>query len=697
MLDEMRVNDEQLDISDLRQLESADEIAHFFAKLCYDVDERTNIPDYSVLGMGSEDMRQHIHKIELIGKDPEDGGIIIYLFEVRSVTAKLRNDIARRFRERPENAILVLTKDYDELEFVMLDRIVSRSQSRRTALKQAIRPIPLTVNRLRPDAVALRVLKRFTFTEQDAAYQWENLRSAYMLAEWSEEYFNNRALFSDYYLKERLTDLKITPQWSDDVRPVGRGEINETTMAEILSLEPSNGSLVLRGGNIQRSEFISIPRQGTLKYIDVKQYEEKYGGERIVHTRKRRIGYQRNAALDNWKRLIFAPLPCPSYCFDSVSYYLVAENESQSFAQLALLNSKLLEWRFGLSSSNNHVSTAEIAELPIPAINFITPTNERQRLTQQVIGADDIDDNLGVLQRVQSHIDADKTDVVHDLLAHLAQCMIDLNKQKQAEVKRFSSWIEKRLNIRPKDNGSTGIDALIDKIVYRLYGLTDEEIELIERPQYEQALADAKSQVVADEKIKDGEDKIEKIAEGILPAAKRFFERVEPASVEALLDRELPAWRMLPPDAPIFLITGDYNLQALPDHMDFSSSIIPYTKAVETVLYERLFAPFRDGSGYTDADCSNRFLKDFMRGDKKLTLGSFMIILSSSRETALRTFISHTIPDAANRVFGTNGLVTILQDETMRNIRNKAAHDEVLSCDEAQEARSWAMQILRQV
>jgi hypothetical protein len=41
MLDEMRVNDEQLDISDIRQLESDDEIAHFFAKLRFDIDERT--------------------------------------------------------------------------------------------------------------------------------------------------------------------------------------------------------------------------------------------------------------------------------------------------------------------------------------------------------------------------------------------------------------------------------------------------------------------------------------------------------------------------------------------------------------------------------------------------------------------------------------------------------------------------------
>jgi hypothetical protein len=193
MLDEMHVNDVQLNASDIRQLEGADEIAHFFAKLRYDVDERTNIPDYAVLGMGSADMRQHIHKIELIGKDPVDGDISIYLFEVRSVTAKLRNDIARRFRERSEKALLVLTKDYEELKFVLLERLLSKGQSRRTAVKQVIRPIPLMVNRLRPDAVRIRVLKRFTFTEEDADYQWEKLRSAYMLAEWSEEYTSTTA------------------------------------------------------------------------------------------------------------------------------------------------------------------------------------------------------------------------------------------------------------------------------------------------------------------------------------------------------------------------------------------------------------------------------------------------------------------------------------------------------------------------
>jgi hypothetical protein len=60
-----------------------------------------------------------------------------------------------------------------------------------------------------------------------------------------------------------------------------------------------------------------------------------------------------------------------------------------------------------------------------------------------------------------------------------------------------------------------------------------------------------------------------------------------------------------------------------------------------------------------------------MRGEKKLTLGSFMIILSSSKETALRQFVNHQIPDATNRVFGTSGLVTILNDEAIAPRRQR--------------------------
>jgi hypothetical protein len=71
-----------------------------------------------------------------------------------------------------------------------------------------------------------------------------------------------------------------------------------------------------------------------------------------------------------------------------------------------------------------------------------------------------------------------------------------------------------------------------------------------------------------------------------------------------------------------------------------------------------------------------------------------MIILSSSKEIALRTFIDRQIHDAANRVFGTNGAVALLNDEQILHIRNKAAHDEVLTRTEAQAMRTWALGIL---
>ena len=70
-----------------------------------------------------------------------------------------------------------------------------------------VRPRILTVDRRNPSLVQLRVLRRFTYTEADSDAQFDKLLSAYAVADWSEPLFNNRALFSDYYLKERLPDL----------------------------------------------------------------------------------------------------------------------------------------------------------------------------------------------------------------------------------------------------------------------------------------------------------------------------------------------------------------------------------------------------------------------------------------------------------------------------------------------------------
>ena len=131
----------------------------------------------------------------------------------------------------------------------------------------------------------------------------------------------------------------------------------------------------------------------------------------------------------------------------------------------------------------------------------------------------------------------ERSDVVHDLLAFLAERMLEMNKQKQQEIKGFLGWLEgfvgakvddltpktklqsyyehdyegflavlkknkKKLAVDParrepgealraEFEGSVGklgplrerirqTDELIDAVVYRLYGLTEEEIAIVE-------------------------------------------------------------------------------------------------------------------------------------------------------------------------------------------------------------------------
>jgi len=131
----------------------------------------------------------------------------------------------------------------------------------------------------------------------------------------------------------------------------------------------------------------------------------------------------------------------------------------------------------------------------------------------------------------------EQSDVVHDLLAFLAKKMIEYNKEKNKEIKSFLGWLEREVGTKMEDlTGKTIIkkyhettvdnlisilkknkkklqidpsrrdfqdklsgefdkslqkliplkteieitDRLIDQIVYKLYGLTEEEIRSVE-------------------------------------------------------------------------------------------------------------------------------------------------------------------------------------------------------------------------
>jgi len=189
---------------DIQSLNSADAIPAFFARLGYKTEARTT-QTAGNLGITADSTIRPIKKIELIAD--QEGLLQVYLFELKTVTVAHTRALSRAFRNRAGNYLLILTSDYDRLDFVLLEKYLPVDGADGSSFGQrqvGIRPRILTIERLKPGPVHLRVLRLLTWTEADPFGQYDKLLSAYALADWSEDYFNNRALFSDYYLKERL-------------------------------------------------------------------------------------------------------------------------------------------------------------------------------------------------------------------------------------------------------------------------------------------------------------------------------------------------------------------------------------------------------------------------------------------------------------------------------------------------------------
>ena len=196
-------------------LANADGVAAFFLSLGYNVDMRVEQTP-SALGISADSLLRQITHIERIASQNDE--LQVYLFEMKSMRVADRQGLARAFKNVAGQFLLVITSDYDSLDFVLMERQLPGTNGGPMSRKQVtVRPRVLTVDRHNPGPVELRVLRRFTNTEADAYDQFDKLRSAYTVAEWSEPLFNNRALFSDYYLNNRLRD---TPEWQEDVRQV---------------------------------------------------------------------------------------------------------------------------------------------------------------------------------------------------------------------------------------------------------------------------------------------------------------------------------------------------------------------------------------------------------------------------------------------------------------------------------------------
>src|SRR5207249_837547 len=111
--------DQAIGVRDVQPLANADAVAAFFARLGYDISAR--LPQTpAAMGMSTEGLRRKIRRIERIA-DQEAGALQVYLVELDSVTVQATQAIARALRDRTPNFLVVLTDDYERLDFVLLE------------------------------------------------------------------------------------------------------------------------------------------------------------------------------------------------------------------------------------------------------------------------------------------------------------------------------------------------------------------------------------------------------------------------------------------------------------------------------------------------------------------------------------------------------------------------------------------------
>ena len=160
---------------------------------------------------------------------------------------------------------------------------------------------------------------------------------------------------------------------------------------------------------------------------------------RSIRDDQRRIATQRISGIDERRRIIATIVEPPIYFADSTNS--ITRNDDIAFHDLryllGLLNSELFQWRFRITSTNNNVGTNELESMPFRAID---PQDEMDAKTYERI--------VDIVQELMTASIAEE---------ELAGCQTTMTQDQ------FDS-----------------ADQEIDELVYRLYGLTDNDVRVIQ-------------------------------------------------------------------------------------------------------------------------------------------------------------------------------------------------------------------------
>ena len=208
---------------------------------------------------------------------------------------------------------------------------------------------------------------------------------------------------------------------SDFVINAQAGEIDMTKYKPLFLRSNLNGERrVITGAQILRYKITDTPSQGGIVYLNPSMV--KLTNDRIESVSRKRIVIQRITGVDSRIRIISTLAPANLYCANSTNYISPTKNNIDLTYLLGVLNSKCVNFFFKQTSTNTNVTGKEIAKFPIPLANTS----------------------------------------IRDAIIDKVECILSKKRNDISE-------------------GTSALESEIDRLVYQLYGLTYDEVLIVDQ------------------------------------------------------------------------------------------------------------------------------------------------------------------------------------------------------------------------
>jgi Alw26I/Eco31I/Esp3I family type II restriction m6 adenine DNA methyltransferase len=142
------------------------------------------------------------------------------------------------------------------------------------------------------------------------------------------------------------------------------GEIDLSLDKEYLS-DDGRKAVMVKGAIIDRYLVRTKMSQGEIMFLDAKKYLANNHGERSAHHRSQRIALQGITGVNEKIRLKMTLVGPGTFCANSVNYIILNDSQLLPEYLLGVLNSRILNFVFSMTSTNSNVNGYEVDNLPI--------------------------------------------------------------------------------------------------------------------------------------------------------------------------------------------------------------------------------------------------------------------------------------------------------------------------------------------